>query len=124
MTSKEKALALATEVAGKKGMDIQIFDMRKVSSFTDFFVIATGTSNRHVRTLADATVRNARQHGERKLGLEGDPPGRWILVDLGDVVVHLFEAQAREFYSLERLWDEAARVELPEGEALAAKAAP
>ncbi len=124
MTSREKALALATEVAGKQGMDIQILDLREVSSFTDFFVIATGTSNRHVRTLADATVQSARQHGERKLGMEGDPPGRWILVDLGDVVVHLFEAKAREFYSLERLWDEAARVELPEAEALASRAAP
>jgi ribosome-associated protein len=76
-----------------------------------------------VRTLADAAVQTAHQHGERKLGMEGDPPGRWILVDLGDVVVHLFEAQAREFYSLERLWDEGPRVELPEGEPLEAKAA-
>ena len=123
MTSKEKALALASAIAAKNGIDIQIFDLREVSSFTDFFVIATGTSNRHVRTLADAAVQTAHQHGERKLGMEGDPPGRWILVDLGDVVVHLFEAQAREFYSLERLWDEAARVELPEAEPLEAKAA-
>ena len=76
-----------------------------------------------MRTLADAAVQSAREHGERKLGMEGDPPGRWILVDLGDVVVHLFEAKTREFYSLERLWAEAARVELPEVEALEAKAA-
>ena len=124
MTSKDKALAIATEIADQKGMDIQIFDLREVSSFTDFFVIATGTSNRHVRGLADAAVQTAHQHGERKLGLEGDPPGRWILVDLGDVVVHLFETQTREFYSLERLWDEALRLELPETIALEAKAAP
>ncbi len=112
MTSKERAAALATEIAGKKGSDIQIFDLRGVSSFTDFFVIATGTSNRHVKTLAEATLSLTHEHGERPLGTEGDPPGRWILVDLGDVVVHLFEREAREFYALERLWGEAQLVDV------------
>ena len=113
MTSKDKAVALATELAQKKGTDIQVFDLRGVSSFTDFFVIATGTSNRHVKTLANVALKTARELGERRLGVEGNPPGRWILVDLDDVVVHLFEREAREFYSLERLWSEAELVELP-----------
>ncbi len=97
MTSKDKAVALATELAQKKGTDIQVFDLRGVSSFTDFFVIATGTSNRHVKTLANVALKTARELGERRLGVEGNPPGRWILVDLDDVVVHLFEREAREF---------------------------
>ncbi len=123
MTSKEKAVALAGEIADKKGRDIQVFDLRGISSFTDFFVIATGTSNRHVKTLANATLRSAREQGERKLGLEGDPPGRWILVDLDDVIVHLFEQEARDFYSLERLWGEAELVEVPEADAPPVEAA-
>ena len=104
MTSREKALALATEVAGKQGMDIQILDLREVSSFTDFFVIATGTSDRHLRTLADSVVETARSFGDRPLGVEGAKTGRWVLVDLGDVVAHVFREEAREFYGLERLW--------------------
>jgi ribosome-associated protein len=117
LKAKEKALAIATQLAAKKGLDIEIFDLSEISSFTDFFVICTGTSNRHVKTLADETLETARQHGERSLGVEGDPPGRWILVDLGDVVVHLFESEAREFYALERLWGEADPVPVPEADA-------
>jgi len=106
LTSKEKALALATAIAAKNGIDILIFDLREVSSFTDFFVIATGTSDRHVQTLADAAIEAARLLDDRPLGVEGRKGGRWVLVDLGDVVVHLFGAEAREFYGLERLWGE------------------
>lgn len=113
MTSKDKALALANAIVEKKAFDIRIFDLRPVSSFTDFFVIATGTSRRHVQALADAAVELARGIGERPLGVEGERPGRWILVDLGDVVMHLFDAEARDFYALERLWDEAETVDWP-----------
>ncbi len=124
LDSREKALALAAQLATRKGIDILVFDLQEISSFTDFFLLATGTSNRHVKTLAEATLEKARQLGERPLGVEGDPPGRWILVDLADVVVHLFEAEAREFYALERLWGEAECVELAALEDRAAGAAP
>lgn len=87
--------------------------MKEISSFTDFLILATGTSSRHVKTLADGAVETARVQGERPLGVEGDPPGRWILVDLGDVVIHLFEEETRDHYSLEKLWGEALPVELP-----------
>ena len=113
MNSREKAVALAQRIASKKGADVQVFEMGPISSFTDFFVLATGTSTRHVKTLRDETVKTARVQGERPIGVEGDPPGRWILVDLGDVVVHLFEEEARNMYSLERLWGEALPVEVP-----------
>ena len=122
MRARHKALVLAGQLVAKKGIDVQVFDLHELSSFTDFFVIATGTSTRHVRTLADVTVQGARQEGERTLGVEGDPPGRWILVDLGDVIVHLFEEDARDFYGLERLWGEAETLALPAGAGAVAEA--
>ncbi len=114
MNPRDKALAIATALASRKGIDVLVLDLHEISSFTDFFVIATGTSNRHVKSLAEATMECMRGCGERALGIEGDPPGRWILVDLGDVVVHLFEPSARDFYSLERLWGEAERLSVPD----------
>ena len=114
MTARGRALAIAAEIGANKGLDVVVFDLAEVSSFTNFFVIATGTSDRHVKTLAETAVRVARSQGDRPLGVEGDPPGRWILVDLGDIVVHLFEREAREFYALERLWGEAPRAEAPD----------
>ena len=122
MTSKDKALALAQQIAAKKGMDVQVFDLKRLSAFTDFFVIATGTSNRHVKTLTEEAVKTGRSTGDRPLGVEGDPPGRWVLVDMGDVVVHLFDQEARDYYSLERLWGEAERLPLPADEPLTLEA--
>jgi ribosome-associated protein len=113
LTSKEKALALAQAATAKKGTDVRILDLRKIPGFTDFFVIATGTSERHVRTLADATEESARRYGDRPFGIEGEKTARWVLIDLGDVVVHLFQHEAREYYSLERLWGEAEAVDPP-----------
>ena len=125
MKAKDKAQAIASHLAAKKGVDIAVLDLHEVSSFTDFFVIASGSSSRHVKTLADETLKTMREHGERALGVEGDPPGRWVLVDLGDVVVHLFEPEARSFYGLERLWGEAEQLEVPDGaRAKLAEAAP
>ena len=114
MNPRDKALAIATALASRKGIDVLVLDLHEISSFTDFFVITSGTSTRHVKSLAEATMECMRGCGERSLGVEGDPPGRWILVDLGDVVVHLFEPSARDFYSLERLWGEAERLSVPD----------
>ncbi len=113
MKAKQKALALAEAVADKKGEDLQILDLRELCSFTDYFLIATGTSDRHLRTLAEASVETSAKLGDKALGVEGQESARWILVDLGDVIVHLFREDAREFFGLERLWGEAEAVELP-----------
>ena len=112
MTSKERALAIAHRLSEKKAVEIMVFDLREVSSFTDYFVIASGSSTRHVKTLADEAAQVVREQGEKTLGVEGDPPGRWVLVDADDVVIHLFEPEARDFYALERLWGEAERLDL------------
>jgi len=104
MSPAEKAAAIVTALESKGGLDVRSLDLGEEAAFTDFFVIATGTSDRHVQTLANAATECARELGDRPLGIEGTKTARWILVDLADVVVHVFRAEAREFYGLERLW--------------------
>ena len=85
-------------------MDVAVLDVAGLSSFTDVMVIASGTSDRHVKSLADHVVEQAKEAGERPLGVEGDQGGEWVLVDLGDVVVHVMRPDIRDFYNLEKLW--------------------
>ncbi len=119
MTPKEKALAVAAAAAEKKGTDIRVLDLREMNAFTDFFVIASGTSDRHARAVADSVVDDLSRRGERPLGVEGQEKARWILVDLGQVVLHVFQPEVRAFYALERLWGDAETVELPRAAAAA-----
>ena len=112
MESRDKALLVAEAISDKKGLDVRVLDVGDVCSFASFFVMATGTSPRHVKTLANATHEGCREAGVPVLGSEGERPGNWVLVDLGDVVVHLFQSEARDFYALERLWGEAEPVEV------------
>lgn len=113
MTAKQLATAIAQELTDKRGLDVRVLDLADLRSFTDYFVIVSATSDRHAQTLADAAVSAARQLGERPLGLEGQQTGRWILIDLAEVVVHVFQHDARDFYGLERLWGDAESLELP-----------
>lgn len=87
-----------------KGVDIRILDVGGLTSITDHMVIASGTSTRHVKSLADNVTRKTRQAGYRALGVEGEQAAEWVLVDLGDVVVHVMMPRVREFYALEKLW--------------------
>ncbi len=89
---------------GLKAWDIKVIDVRDRSSITDFMVIASGTSNRHVKALSERVEEAARAHGVRPLGVEGADGAEWILVDLGDLIVHLMLPQTRAFYNLEKLW--------------------
>jgi len=75
-----------------------------MTSVTDFLLIASGTSDRHVRSLADKLIQNAKQAGQPPLGVEGQDAGEWVLIDLNDVVVHVMQPRTREFYKLEDLW--------------------
>ena len=93
-----------------KARDIVVLDMRKVAIFTDYMIIVTGTSNRHVMAVADNVVERLREAKRRPTGVEGMEGGDWVLIDFGDVVVHVMRAQTRAFYSLEKLWSEAKRV--------------
>ena len=113
MNSKERALLVAAAAAEKKGFNVRILDLREMGAFTDFFVICSGTSERHTRAVAESVQDSLRGVGERPLGVEGVTQGRWILVDMGDVVLHVFQPEVREFYALERLWGDAEALELP-----------
>lgn len=99
-----KALAVAA-LEDLKGVDIKVLDVRELTPITDHMVICTGTSNRHVKSLAENVLDKARQKGFRPIGVEGLGEGEWVLVDLNGVLVHVMQAQPRLFYQLEKLWD-------------------
>ncbi|GGE67458.1 ribosomal silencing factor RsfS [Streptosporangium jomthongense] len=90
-----------------KAQDISVIDVRDRTSVTDFMVLASGTSNRHVKSLADSVVLDAKEKGVRISSVEGGGGSDWILVDMGDVVVHVMMPATREFYDLERFWRDA-----------------
>jgi len=98
-------------VDSKKGIDVVLLDVSKLLWITDVFVIVTGTSNRHVQSLADDVEVKLRAEGRSPLRREGHREAEWVLLDFGDFVVHLFQAATREYFSLERLWGDAPRLE-------------
>ncbi|MEE8478099.1 MAG: ribosome silencing factor [Gemmatimonadales bacterium] len=106
------AVRVAMEaIDGLKGQDLVALDLRDVNDATDFFVIATGTSDAHVRGIADAVIEALRQVGQRPHHVEGLTVGRWVLLDYVDFVIHVFHPESRAFYQLERLWSDAPELE-------------
>ena len=97
-----KSVILAVEEL--KAKDVREIDVRGKTSIADVLVIASGTSARHVKSIADEVIKFAKQAGVMPLGVEGEQEGEWVLVDLGDVIVHVMLPRIREFYGLERLW--------------------
>jgi ribosome-associated protein len=112
LAPKEIAIAVTKALDEKKGMDIKLLKIDKVSSLADYFLICTGTSNTHVKTLCDYAEYALEQAGETMLGREGHRGNSWELLDYGTIVVHVFTQEAREFYGLERLWADAENVDL------------
>ncbi len=112
LTAKEVAFEVTKALDSKKGADIRLLRINDVSSLADYFLICTGTSNTHVRTLCDYAEYTMQQLGEAMLGREGHRGNTWELLDFGSVVVHVFTEEAREFYSLERLWADAEQVDI------------
>jgi ribosome-associated protein len=88
-----------------KAVNIATFDVRKITDVADTMVLASGNSDRHVRSIADRVIEYAKKAGFRPMGIEGERDGEWVLVDLQDVVVHIMLPRVREFYRLENLWD-------------------
>lgn len=108
----ERATFVAEAALEKKALRLVALDVREVTSYADTLIIATGTSDRHARSVADAITEAVAARGERPLGVEGYDEGRWVLIDLGDVVVHVFQPELRELYDLERLWSDAPILEI------------
>ena len=88
-----------------KAIDIKVLDVRGRTAITDFFVIASGTSERHVKSTAEAVAFKAKQGGETAIGQEGVQEGEWALIDLNGVVVHVMQARVRDYYQIEKLWE-------------------
>lgn len=110
----DERIALALEAAGeKKAAGSVVLDLREIASFTDYFVITSGTNERQVQAISDGIVETLKKSGTPALRVEGYKTAEWILLDYGDFVVHIFDEKARRFYDLERLWRESKRVELP-----------
>ncbi len=92
-------------LADMKALQVKLLDVRGLTDIADFMVIASGTSDRHVRSVAQRVVEKVKEAGFRPLGVEGQQDGDWVLIDLSEVIVHVMLPRVREFYGLEKLWD-------------------
>ena len=108
--TKAFALAAAKIAAERHCSDILVLDLKGKSPATDYFVIATGTSDRQMRAVADEICESAREQGQQRFGRAGYEQARWILLDFVDVVIHIFDAEYRDYYDLELLWGDAERL--------------
>jgi len=110
MQALDKAHLCLRIIKERKAIEPALFDVGKLTSITDYFLIATGNSGRQVQAIARHLQRRMRDAGFRPFGIEGEQEGHWVLIDYGDVVIHIFYKPFREFYDLEGLWIEAPRI--------------
>lgn len=112
MTSAlHRACLAARTAADNKGRDILVLDMRPCTPLFDFFVISTGTSRRQLHTLAEETDAALRADGDTRIGIEGYEASKWIVQDYGDVMIHVFDPDTRDYYKLEELWADAKKID-------------
>ena len=105
MLNTELADLVCKALDDVKAKAVKVIDVRHLTAVTDFMIIASGRSGRHVRALADGVLASCQEAGCRPIGMEGQSGGEWVLLDMGDVVVHVMLPSAREFYNLEKLWE-------------------
>ena len=103
----------------KKASDIRVLDLREVTSFTDYFVLCSGSNQRQIQAISDAVGESLETRGERPISTEGYDHAEWVLIDYGDFIVHVLSQSAREYYDLERLWRHARDVDIPAPESAA-----
>jgi len=108
--ARQFALTVAKLAGERNCTDIVVMDLTGISPATDYFVIATGTSDRQMRALTDEICQDAKKQGVQRFGRAGYEQGRWILLDFVDVVIHIFDAEYRDYYDLELLWGDAERL--------------
>ncbi len=111
---EEKVALCVSMVEEKKAQEVLVLDLRGVSSVTDYFLICHGSSDRLVQAITDHLLEMMKEKGVRALGVEGYTEGRWILLDFGDLVIHVFFEETRRFYDLERLWGHAPQLYPPD----------
>ena len=104
MNSEQLKDAVVDALEDIKAQDLAVLPVRHMTSLTDYMVIATGTSNRHVRSLANEVQERVKEAGGDVIGVEGEQAGEWVLIDLGDVVVHVMQGPVREYYNIDELW--------------------
>lgn len=104
MESNELVKLVETELDLRKGLHIKTLDVRNKTSITDFMVVVSATSARHAKSLGDYVIEKVKEYGIQPLGVEGQNGSDWVLLDLGDVILHIMAGQAREYYQLEKLW--------------------
>lgn len=115
MLSKERALLCAAYALDKKADKVRILQVQGISSLTDYLLIASGRSDRQVQAIAESVRLGLKnEHATPPLAVEGMNEGRWVLIDYGDVMVHVFQEPVRDFYDLDGLWSEAAEIVIPE----------
>jgi len=113
--SRTKSLLCLKAAIEKKAQDPVLLELKGITSFTDYFLLCSGKSDRQVQAIAQGIEETLRKRGIRPLGQEGTQEGKWILIDYEDVVVHIFLEPVRRFYDLEGLWIEAPRIDLQKG---------
>ncbi len=104
MNTNELLNAVLNDLSDLKAVHVTPLDVRHITSITDYMVIASGTSSRHVRSIADNLIHKMKERTIQPFGIEGDTDDEWVLVDFGDVVVHIMQPRTRDFYNLEKLW--------------------
>jgi len=114
LQSRQRAIICAGLALNKKALNVKLLEVRGISSLTDYLLLASGTSDRHVQAVAEEVRMGLKQqHATSPLAVEGMEDGRWVLLDYGDVMVHVFQPEVRDFYDLEGLWSEAPDVAIP-----------
>ncbi len=109
---KERLLLCINASLKRKAKNLTILNVKEVSSFADYFIVCSGTSDRQVQSIAASIRENLKEYGVIPLGIEGERLGKWVLMDYEDVIIHVFYEPIREFYDIERLWPDAPRMEV------------
>lgn len=113
LTPRERALECARLALDKKALDVKVLEIGRLSSIADYLVLASGRSDRHSQAIADSVKKGLKKYG-KALDIEGLKEGNWIVIDYGDVLVHIFQEELRRYYDLDGLWSPAPREEIPE----------
>ena len=112
LNSRERAIKCAAFALEKKALDVKVLEIKKLSSIADYLVLASGRSDKQTQAIADSVKEGLKQYG-KALNIEGMTEGRWVIIDYGDIIVHVFQEEVRRYYNLDELWGNAPLLEIP-----------